>query len=210
MDLNNERHRKMLFAGIVAFLVVLGLWLVWPRPDTTPRPQPSSAAALPTSGPSTAPPGINTTVAPESFDIYRLLPHGQKDFATAAGVAQQFISLYGTYRHDEDVQVYLSRLRPLVIDAVFEELRAGESSAGVIEDRKANKTVAEGTASLNKIRSIGDSSIIFEVTGLQQVTKNGVKDQASKRWAVTVMNDGGAWRVFSFAPAELGDDGEAS
>ncbi|MCD0447917.1 hypothetical protein LO762_01720 [Actinocorallia sp. API 0066] len=211
MDLSNDRQRRLVFAGIAAALVVLGLWLAWPRPDTSrtgqaarPSTPPPAAPAVP----ATPPPGISGEVDPDAFDIYRLFPFGRKDFATAATVAQQFVSRYGTYRHDEDPQTYLDRLRPLVNDMVYHDLRAGASSAGVLEQRRLDRTVATGGASLDAIRTVGATSVTFVVTGIQEVASAGTDKTESKSWAVTVQGDGGAWRVYSFGPADEGQDGE--
>jgi hypothetical protein len=215
VDLNNDRQRRMLFAGMAVALVLLGLWLWWPRPDTAPvredgGPGASAPAAPPpAAGPATPPPGIDELVDAESFDIYRLLPFGREDFATAATTAQQFVARYGTYRYDEQPQTYLDRLRPLVNDLVYDDLLASSSSAGILEQRKADQTVAQGSASLNSVRAIGNTSITFVVTGLQDVTEAGSTGRDSKQWAVTVQNTGGSWKVYSFGPAEEGQEGES-
>src|SRR3954452_820191 len=139
----NDRQRKLLFAGIVVALVVLGLWLTWPRPDTTPVKRPSVASTstvVPTQAPPA--PGITATVAPDTFDIYRLLPYTRTEFAAAASVAQRFTASYGTYRFDEDPQTYLSRLRPFVVDQLFTELTKAAATPGELEERRTAKTVA--------------------------------------------------------------------
>ncbi|WP_106402998.1 hypothetical protein [Actinocorallia populi] len=210
MNLNDDRQRRVLFAGMAAVLVLLGLWLWWPRPDTEPVERDGApVASAPPAAPATPPPGIDELVDPESFDVYRLLPFGREDFATAATTAQQFVSRYGTYRYDETPQTYLDRLRPLVNDQVHDDLLAAASSPGILEQRKADRTVAEGSASLNSIRTIGGTSITFVVTGIQQVTEAGTTGQDSEQWAVTVQNTGGSWKVYSFGPADVGQDGES-
>jgi hypothetical protein len=206
----NDRQRKFLFAGIVVALVVLGLWLSWPRPDTKPVAHPSVAATsdvVPTqAGPA---PGITAaTVAPDTFDIYRLLPYTKTEFATAASVAQRFTAAYGTYRFDEDPQTYLARLRPFVVDQLFTDLAKAATTPGELDDRRATQTVAVGSASLNSIDDIGNTSIIFLVTGAQQVTKNGTASQESRQFRVTVQRDAAAWKVFAFEPAAVGQVGD--
>ncbi|MEO5876161.1 MAG: hypothetical protein ABIS86_05520 [Streptosporangiaceae bacterium] len=209
----NDRQRKLLFAGIAVALVVLGLWLTWPRPDTTPVKRPPAAAptaeAVPTQAPTQAPaPGITATVGPEGFDIYRLLRFSRTEFATAASVAQRFTAAYGTYRFDEDPQTYLARLRPSVVDQLFTDLAKAATTPGELADRKAAQTVAVGSASLNSIADIGDTSIIFMVTGVQQVTKKGTSAQESKQFRVTVQRDAASWRVYGFEPADVGQAGD--
>ncbi|GAA0964128.1 hypothetical protein [Actinocorallia libanotica] len=209
MNLNDDRRRRMLFAGIAVVLVLAGLWLWWPRPDTDPVERDAAPAGPPpATAPATPPPGIDELVDPEGFDVYRLLPFSREDFATAATTAQQFVSRYGTYRYDEEPQTYLDRLRPLVNDQVHDDLLAAASTPGILEQRRTDQTVAEGSASLNSIRTIGDTSITFLVTGIQQITEAGTTGRDSEQWAVTVQNTGGSWRVYSFGPADVGQDGE--
>jgi hypothetical protein len=205
----NDRQRKLLFAGIVVALVVLGLWLTWPRPDTTPVKRPSVASTSTVVPTQAAPaPGITATVAPDTFDIYRLLPYTKTEFATAASAAQRFTAAYGTYRYDEDPQTYLATLRPFVVDQLFTDLTKAATTPGELEERRSTQTVAVGSASLNSIDDIGATSIIFLVTGVQQVTKNGTDAQESRQFRVTVQRDAAAWKVFSFEPADVGQAGE--
>jgi hypothetical protein len=205
----NDRQRKLLFAGIVVALVVLGLWLTWPRPDTKPVKRPTVAATGDVVPTQAAPaPGITATVAPDTFDIYRLLPYTQTEFATAASVAQRFTASYGTYRFDEDPQTYLARLRPFVVDQLFTDLTKAAVTPGELEERRAAQTVAVGSASLNSIADIGNTSIIFLVTGVQQVTKNGTSDEDSKQFRVTVQRDAASWKVYGFEPAAVGQAGD--
>ncbi|GAB2812865.1 hypothetical protein GCM10022221_08170 [Actinocorallia aurea] len=213
MDLSNDRQRRLLFAGIAAALVALGLWLAWPRPDTsrtTGADGPAATAPVtPPPAPATSPPGIAGEVDADAFDIYRLLPFSREGFATAAATAQQFVGAYGTYRFDEGPQAYLDRLRPLVDDTVYADLRAGASSLGVQEARKEAQEVAAGSASLDSVRTFGPTSVTFVVTGTQEVASTAGDSTESKSWAVTVQAEGGAWRVFAFAPSDVGEDGEA-
>lgn len=145
---------------------------------------------------------------PEDFDLYRLLPFSRAEFATAAEVAQKFVSAYATYRYDEEPQKYAERLSGLVTDQLAAELAGGHSSAGLVAERTAERTVATGTASLDQVRDIGDNSIIFLVTGTQKVTAGGKETSENKRWAVTVVRDGGSLKVYAFEPADAGQAGD--
>ncbi|MFF5260678.1 hypothetical protein ACFY4C_17185 [Actinomadura viridis] len=159
-------------------------------------------------GPASPPPGIAGSVSPGDFDVYRLLPFSQQEFATAADLAQRFTAAYGTYRFDEDPQVYTGRLSGMVTEALLEELRRGAGSPGMLDERRRQQTVAEGSATLDRVRDIEDNSIIFLVTGKQQVTKEGRKAQESRQYAVTVARDGGSLRVYAFEPADAGQAGD--
>ncbi|GAA2075441.1 hypothetical protein [Actinomadura alba] len=210
MDLT-DRQRKFTFVGLVLALAGVGIYLTLPaRGDGTEpveqRPA-TSAPAVPVP-PTTAPPGIESSVAPDDFDIYRLLPFSRRDFAGAADLAQRFTAAYGTYRYDEDPRTYVQRLRGMVTDQLRAEFERSSSAPGMLEERKAGQVVAESTASVDSIRDIEANSLIFLVTGRQQLTTAGVKTEESKRYAVTVSRDGGSWRIYAFEPAGQGQAGD--
>ncbi|GAA4147214.1 hypothetical protein [Actinomadura keratinilytica] len=207
----SDRQRRFLFAGLVVVLAVIGVYLTVAAPDGDGEKETGgrSAAAVPSAtGPASPPPGISSAVDPNSFDIYRLLPFSQREFATAADVAQRFVAAHGTYRYDEGPQTYAQRLSGLVTDDLLTELVRGESSPGQLEERRRRQEVAECTATLDRVRDIEDNSIIFLVTGKQQVTRGGQKSENSRQWAVTVARDGGAMRVYAVAPADEGQAGD--
>jgi hypothetical protein len=214
MDLT-DRQRKFTFAGIVVALAVAGVYLTLPARDgqseqaaDRPTANAPTGPAVPTTAPTTAPPGIGSAITPESFDIYRLLPFSQRDFAAAADVAQRFTAAYGTYRFDEDPKTYVQRLQGMVTDELRIELERSASAPGLIEERRAGKVVAQSTATIDSIRDIESSSVIFMVTGRQQLTNAGGNSQDNHQYAVTVSRDGGSWRVYAFEPADTGQAGD--
>jgi hypothetical protein len=211
----SDRQRKLVFAALVVVLTAVGVYLTVTTPDegtagseasgnSTPAPVPATTAAAP----SVSPPGIGSKVTPENFDIYRLLPFPRRDFATAADLAQRFTAAYGTYSYDEDPQAYVARLEPMSTDELATEIARGSSAPGIQEERRAAQTVAEGKATLDSVRSIEDNSIIFLVTGIQQVTKNGKTAEERKQFAVTVARDGSALRVYAIEPANAAQEGD--
>jgi len=209
----NDRQRKLLFAGLVVVLAVVGVYLTVAAPDGTKDHSGDRPGAVPTnqagpSGPASPPPGIQNTVNPGNFDIYRLLPFSQQEFASAADLAQRFIGAYGTYRFDEDPKVYVGRMAGFVTDGLHGELERGATAPGIQDERRRQQIVAEGTATLDRVRDIEDNSIIFLVTGKQQATKGGTQSSDSKQWAVTVARDGGSLKVYSFEPADAGQAGD--
>ncbi|QKG22073.1 hypothetical protein [Actinomadura verrucosospora] len=207
----NDRQRKLLFAGLVVVLAAVGVYLTVAAPEhdhgkAGARPSPTVTAGP--SGPASPPPGIHSTVDPKNFDIYRLLPFSQQDFATAADLAQRFVAAYGTYRYDEDPTAYIGRMSGLVTDDLRGQLAAGASAPGIQDERRKEQVVAQGSASLDQVRTIENNSIIFLVTGKQQLTKNGTASSDSKQYAVTVSRDGGSLKVYAFAPADAGQAGD--
>ncbi|MFC9972726.1 hypothetical protein ACFVH6_17735 [Spirillospora sp. NPDC127200] len=206
-----DRQRKFLFGGLVVALTAVGVYLTVAAPDSEaerPTAPPSSAAPIPSTGPASPPPGIATAVEPGAFDIYRLLPFSNQEFATAAGIAQRFTAAYGTFRFDETPQAYLARLNGLVTDELRVELERGASAPGMLEERRRQQAVATGSATLDRVRTIEDNSIIFLVTGKQRLTKGGKESDASEQYAVTVARNGGALRVYAFEPADAGQAGD--
>lgn len=211
MDLT-DRQRKLVFAGIVVALAAVGIYLTLPNgassksgSSTSPTP---TAPAAPAPAPATSPPGIASSVAPGSFDIYRLLPFSQRDFATAADMAQRFTVAYGTYRYDEDPRAYGQRLRPFVTDQLLADLQSSAAAPGLVDERRRDQVVAVGSAAIDSIRDIETNSVIFVVTGTQQLTTAAGPSEDSRRYAVTATRAGGVWRVYAFEPADAGQAGD--
>jgi hypothetical protein len=205
MDLT-DRQRKLAFAGIVVALAAVGIYLT--LPDTASSKPASSPTATPPAAPATSPPGISSTISPDGFDIYRLLPFSQREFATAADLVRRFTAAYGTYRYDEDPAAYGQRLRPIVTDELLADLQRSAATPGIIDERKRDQVVAVGSGTLDSIRDIESNSVIFVVTGAQQLSTAAGQSQDSKRYAVTATRSGGVWRVYAFEPADAGQEGD--
>ncbi|MFC5754932.1 hypothetical protein [Actinomadura rugatobispora] len=207
-----DRQRKMLFAGLVVALAVVGVYLTVAAPDGDSEgdgdARPSPAATAGPAGPASPPPGISGSVSAGNFDLYRLLPFSRQEFATAADLAQRFTAAQGSYRYDEDPKAFTDRLAPMVTEALLAELQRGAGSPGQLEERRQQQVVAQASATLDRVRDVEDNSIIFLVTGKQQVTRGGKTAQESQQYAVTVARDGGSLRVYSFVPADEGQAGD--
>ncbi|WP_141578199.1 hypothetical protein [Actinomadura sp. WMMA1423] len=204
-----DRRRKLLFAGLVVLLAAVGVYLTLAAPsdehDDEPQARPSATASQ---APASPPPGIQSTVDPGDFDVYRLLPFSRQEFAAAADLAQRFVAAYGTYRYDETPQAYVAQFAGLATDDLGQRLGQGMATPAMVEERRKEQFVAQGTASLDEVRDIEKNSIIFLVTGRQQVTRSGRTSSDSKQYAVTVTRDGGSMRVYSFEPADAGQAGD--
>ncbi|QXJ24460.1 hypothetical protein AGRA3207_005789 [Actinomadura graeca] len=209
----NDRQRKVLFAGLVVALALVGVYLTVASPgdeqdDPSDRPSAAVSATAGPTGPASPPAGIHSAVNPGDFDVYRLLPFSRQEFATAADLAQRFVAAYGTYRFDENPQAYIGRLSGLVTDELRGELARGAAAPGILDERRQQQVVAVGSSTLDRVRDIEDNSIIFLVTGKQQITRAGKDGADSKQYAVTVARDGGSLKVYSFQPAEAGQAGD--
>ncbi|WP_329519594.1 hypothetical protein [Spirillospora sp. NBC_01491] len=206
----NDRQRKIVFGGLVVVLAAVGIYLTVANPDHESGRRAANPVVTPAgpTGPASPPPGISAAVTAGGFDIYRLLPFSQQEFASAADLAQRFTAAYGTYRFDEAPPAYVGRLSGLVTDQLRGELERGVAAPGIQDARRQEQVVASSTATLDRVRDIEDNSVIFLVTGKQDVTKNGKKSQESRQYAVTVARDGSALRVYAFQPADTGQDGD--
>ncbi|WP_433333863.1 hypothetical protein [Spirillospora sp. CA-294931] len=205
----SDRQSKLLFGGLVVGLTAVGVYLTVAAPDDEPeRSKPRSVVTTGPTAPVAPPPGIATPVSPDSFDVYRLLPFSQQEFATAADLAQRFTAAYGTFRFDEEPRAYADRLAGMVTEQLGGELQRSAAAPGLQEERRAQQIVATGTATLDRVRDIENNSIIFLVTGKQQVTKAGKRSDDSKQYAVTVARDGGSLKVYAFEPADAGQEGD--
>ena len=207
-----DRQRKFAFASIVVALAAVGVYLTLPSTGGTAdhkvRRSPTVTAPA---APTTSPPGISASISPQNFDIYRLLPFSQSDFATAADTAQRFTALYGTYRFDEDPKAYVARLQGLVTDDLRTQFEKDAATPGLIDQRKQDQVVAQGSASIDSIRTFQPNSVIFLVTGRQQVTKGGGATSVdSTQYAVTVSRDAAFWRVYGVEPANAGQAGDTT
>jgi hypothetical protein len=209
MDLT-DRQRKFVFAGIVVVLAAAGVYLTLPKGDgpTDATDRPTSSVSAPVAPSPTPPPGIAAGVTPENFDIYRLLPFSQRDFAAAADLAQRFVAAYGTYRFDEDPKAYAQRLQGMVTAQLSTEIARSSSAPGLLDQRRQDQAVAVSTATLDSMRDIETNSVVFLVTGDQQLTKAGAQSQDKQRYAVTVTRAGGSWRIYAFEPADAGQAGD--
>ncbi|WP_019629496.1 hypothetical protein [Actinomadura atramentaria] len=205
-----DRQRKLLFGGLIAVLGGVGVYLTLApsgHGDRAPEGARTTASAAP-AGPASPPPGIAGSVGSGPFDIYRLLPFSQREFGTAADIAQRFVAAYGTYRYDETPDAYGARLAGLVTDDLLGQLRRGSAAPGLQDERRAQRVVAQSGATLDRVRDIEDNSIIFLVTAKQTIDRDGKTSRSSRQYAVTVTRDGDSLKVYAFEPADAGQKGD--
>lgn len=205
-----DRQRRFAFAGLVIVLAAAGIYLTMPDRRTPEPDSAASPAATPAAGAPAPAPVAPATPSPgaSDFDIYPLLPFAEEEFAAAADVAQRFTSAYGTYRHDEDPKVYLGRLDQLMIPELRSEIERGATSPGLLQQRKQEQVVATSEATIESIRDIEKSSIIFLVAGKQRITRTGQSSVSDERYAVTVGKKDGGWKIHAFQPADVGQAGD--
>jgi hypothetical protein len=191
------------FAAVVAVLAAVGIYLtMWPGSGDSPAEEPAAPAA------SSAPPrAASTPLATASdapFDIYSYLPMTKEQLAAAADLAERFTAAYGTFRFDEDPADYADRLK------VFTTADLGNVLARTLtQPDAADETVSTATAKVKEIRSVERTSVVFVVTGTQQIAAKSGTRQLAADYAVTVSQMGTDWRVFDLQPAGEGQDGDS-
>ncbi len=214
MDLS-PRQRVLAFVVIVVLLGGTGAYLLIPGVRTalgqgspaTPRPTASghpshSTAPVPTSAPSSS---AAPTAAPSAPNIYAWLPFSQSDLAKAAGVTEAFGAAYDTFSYRESAAAYVAPMRNLATTELTGSLARGYSTLGVASQRTKQKQVSTATAVINSLRSFGASSLIFVVTINQRLHTTQGSSPASSQWAITVVNNAGAWLVNDIEPAQAGN-----
>lgn len=202
-----DRQRKLAFAGIIVLLVAVGVYITLTGPGG-PGGTDAGSGDKPTATPTSSASAPRPTTSAADLGIYQLLPFSRQEFGRAAGLAQGFVAAYGTYRYDEKPATYVKRLAGMTDEELRTQLARGAATAGIVEQRKRDREVATGTASVDAVRNISKSSIIFLVTGRQQVSRAGKTSEDSEQYAVTVSRDGDDWTVYSFAPADEGQAGD--
>jgi hypothetical protein len=214
MDLS-PRQRVLAFVVIVVLLGGTGAYLLIPGvraalgqgSAASPRPTASghpsrSTAPVPTSAPSSS---AAPTAAPSAPNIYAWLPFSQSDLAKAAGVTEAFGAAYDTFSYRESAAAYVAPMRNLATPELTGSLARGYSTLGVASQRTKQKQVSTATAVINSLRSFGASSLIFVVTINQRLHTTQGSSPDSSQWAITVVNNAGAWLVNDIEPAQAGN-----
>jgi hypothetical protein len=199
-------RRGLVFAAIVVVVAAVGLYLtMWPD-SREPAAEERAAPRITTSPVIPATPLATASGAP--FDVYAYLPMSKEQLAAAADLAERFTAEYATFRHDEDPAAYAARVRRYTTADLGNVLARTLTSPGTVEQNRADQVVSTATAKLREIRQIEKASIVFVVSGTQQITAKSGTRQLSGDYAVTVSQLGSDWRVFDLQPASEGQEGD--
>ncbi|WP_326825628.1 hypothetical protein [Streptosporangium sp. NBC_01756] len=207
-------RRGVVFGVLVVVLALVGIYLtMWPDSDDGQQPPAGPVGVSRTVSGSKAPvsvepPRPSATASDAPFDVYSYLPMTKKELSAAADYAQRFTAEYGTFSYDEDPATYGDRLRGYTTVEFADVLLRTVTSPGSVEANRADEVVSVGTARVKEIRQIQNTSVVFVVTGTQNVTaKSGAKERVED-YAVTLVKIGADWRVHDLQPADDGQDGD--
>ncbi|MEU8245361.1 hypothetical protein [Nonomuraea sp. NPDC048916] len=200
-------RRGLAFAAIVVVIAAVGLYLtMWPDSgDPAGEPAADSATTSAPAAPRNTPP-VGASDAP--FDIYSFLPMSKEQLAAAADLAERFTVAYGTFRYDEDPVAYADRVKVFTTADLGNVLARTLTSPGTVDRNRADEVVSTATARTKEIRSVEKTSVVFVVTGTQQITAKSGARQLTEDYAVTVSQMGTDWRVFDLQPAGDGQEGD--
>lgn len=213
-------QRKLAFACVVVALAGAGVYFTLPAFRTSNEPSPSSSPASAetaggrmANGPAAVGPTTSTTAAPSqpAADIGALLPLDADELAEATETARRFTAAYATYRYDEEPEAYRRRLEPFVTDPIASEIADGARAAPAGRETLAReKVVVTAVASVEKTRLISAESVVTLVRADQTVTSTKGTTSEDERFAVTVVDRDGRWKVSNIAPAGAGNAGDVS
>ncbi|MEV0823394.1 hypothetical protein [Nonomuraea rubra] len=199
-------RRGVAFAAIVVVIAAVGIYLtMWPDSSDQAAQEPEASIATSSAVVSSTP---LATASAAPFDIYAYLPMQKEQLAAAADLAERFTAAYGTFRYDEDPAAYAERLKVYTTPELAGTLTRTVTSAGFVEQNRADQTVSTATARLKEIRQVEKSSIVFVITASRQVTARSGNKLAAEEYAVTVSQLGADWRIYDILPSTEGQEGD--
>lgn len=202
-------QRKLAFAGVVVALAAAGVYFTFPafrEPDER-TPQPASAQ---TARPAPAAPAASAGVPTEpAADLGSLLPVPADELAEATETARRFVAAYSTYRYDEKPAEYQRRTAPYVTDPIKSEIARGSGAAPAArETLTRERVVVTAVATVEGTRLISPESVVALVRADQSVASTKGRTSQDRRFAVTVIDHDGGWKVSNIAPAGAGNAGD--
>ncbi|MBV9793516.1 MAG: hypothetical protein JO016_06195 [Actinobacteria bacterium] len=208
MDLS-PGQQKALFAAVVVVLVGLGIWLTASphgskQPSSAKSPSPTAAASTPAAA-GGSPSAVPVPTGSGSVNIYQWLPFSQQALARAAAVTTKVTQDYNTFSYTENAAGYVASMNGLITSQLSQTLKNGYSTFGVAQTRTSQKQISTGTAAIDSIRTFGNGSITFVVTGTQKLASTNGTTTNTNQYAVTVTGQGSSWQVYDIEPASAGN-----
>ncbi|WP_198658973.1 hypothetical protein [Nocardiopsis sp. FIRDI 009] len=219
----SERAQRLVFIGLIVGLVAFGLYFTLgglggggddpEEPSTAPEEARSAGngagGGSSLDGLSTVEPSPITTTDEDDVDVLTWFPFEEDELRAAGATAREFSEAYGTIDYSQSPEAYFGVMEELATDQYAEILSDSSRVGAFWEEMSEAEAVAEGRAEVDRIRTFGEDSITFVVTA-QSITETGDAqfDENLGEFAVTVVREGGTWRVFDFQPADVGQFGE--
>jgi hypothetical protein len=208
MDLS-PGQQKALFAAVVVVLVGLGIWLISSPhgskpPSSAKSPSPTAAASTPAQA-GGSPSAVPVPTPSGSINVYQWLPFNQQALAHAAAVTTKVTQDYNTFSYTENAAGYVAPMAGLITTQLSQTLKNGYSTFGVAQTRTSQKQISTGTAAIDSIRTFGNGSITFVVTGTQKLASTKGATTNTNQYAVTVTGQGNSWQVYDIEPASAGN-----
>lgn len=203
----SDRQQRVILGLLVVVLIGFGVYLYFsasgdePEDEAPREEQGGEAAPLPL-------PVTDT----EDLEFFDWLPFSEEEFLEAAVVAREFTAAYGTYDSTgdaaDDQEAAAERLSEWATEDFAEFLQQNSGAGARQEELAESETVAEGRAEVAEIRHFDADSIVFVVQAQSIAEDTGGAEESLGEFAVTVVEEGGAWRVHDLQPADAGDWGE--
>ncbi|MDA0567290.1 hypothetical protein LG943_23650 [Streptomonospora sp. S1-112] len=211
----SEGQQRLVFGALVVALVACGIYLsVAGIPgggsDSATDPNGSTGAerGQDTDQPAAVAPSPIPATAAEDMRVLDWFPFTEDEFKAAAATAQGFAEAYGTIDYSESPEAYFQSMEELATEEYAQTLAQSSGAGAHWQEMREQEAVAEGRANVESVRSFDDRSIVFVLT-VQSITEGeGGATEDLGEYSVTVMEDGGEWRVFDFQPADAGNLGD--
>lgn len=214
-------QQRLAFVVVVLALAGLGAYLLVARgaggsPSAATSPSSASSASSTAARPaaSTAPSAsVPPTLLPSTAaasgaggtGIYQWLPFTPADLSAASSTTTAFAKAYATWSYTESAAAYAASFRGLATSSEVTALEGGFSTAGLAQQRAADKQVSAGSGAIDLITAFGTGSITFKVAITNTVTSTKPSATSTSQYAVTVISSGGAWRVNNIQLSSLGN-----
>ncbi|GAA4944530.1 hypothetical protein GCM10023224_29510 [Streptomonospora halophila] len=212
----SEGQQRFVFGALVVVLVVFGVYLTlggWgDGADEGGSNEESSAAGDRNGGQDAAgdvaPPSPIPTTAAQDMQVMDWFPFSEAEFKSAAATAQEFARVYGTIDYSQSPEDYYASMQELATDDYAETLAQSSGAGAMWQEMSSKEAVSEGRANVESIRTFGDESVTFVVTAQSITEGGGGASEDLGEFAVTVVEEGGEWRVYDFQPADAGNLGD--
>ncbi|MEY9213758.1 hypothetical protein NI17_023115 [Thermobifida halotolerans] len=208
----SDGAQRLVFGVLIVLLVSFGIYWSVSTPGTS-DPEPKDRTAEENGGGTMVEDGSDgpavpiPTTAAEDMTLADWLPFAEEEFVAAAVVAQAFATDYGTVDYSESPEEYYERLGRYATEDYARTLAQSSGAEALWGERAEQEAVSTGRADVRSVRDFDDESIVF-VLRVQSITEgNDGETQNLGDFAVTMVREGGEWRVYDFQPADAGNLG---